>query len=333
VAFDDLYATGRLDPIPSSAQARAADADTHPAVFTWDVSEDGPVPVARRHSELIAGGLAVLLECRFARDPALLAALTMSSFAGLAVAIVPWLLAAGTLVLHQPFDADTFRAQSRGCDAAIVPGPLAGRLAAEVGFAAHGGVANVIGVWRAPKLVSHALPWCDGKTRLIDVHAFGEVGLIAACRGQDGKPAAIAFGGVVAPRGPNGTMTVAELAPTPRGTVALRGPMVPMVSPADAERGSPGLKAAPGGFVAGARLRRQLPLRAARVAGAGGVPRERGRVAGGAARCARRPSFGRECLQTRLYPAITHNARRQSAAGECVPRAPTCCQSESSIDK
>jgi hypothetical protein len=56
---------------------------------------------------------------------------------------------------------------------------------------------------------------------------FGEVGLIAACRDPDGKPAAIPFGLVFAPRGPKGTIAAAEIASTPASTVAMRGPMVP----------------------------------------------------------------------------------------------------------
>jgi hypothetical protein len=99
--------------------------------------------------------------------------------------------------------------------------------------------------------VARTPPWSDAETRMIDVHAFGEVGLIAACRAEDGKPAVIPFGGVFAPHGPNGTLLVAEIAPTARGTVALRGPMVPRAAfPPGAERNSlPFFKIAAGGFV------------------------------------------------------------------------------------
>ena len=90
------------------------------------MTADGLVPVARSHAELIAGGLALLLEGRLAQDAVLLSTLTTSSFAGLAIAMVPWLLVGGTLALHQPFDPDTFLAQRQTlrCDTVIVPGPL-----------------------------------------------------------------------------------------------------------------------------------------------------------------------------------------------------------------
>ena len=133
VPFDDLYTADELDPIPALEPERAADPGpgAHLAVITWDVSADGLVPVGRSHAELIAGGLAALLEGRLAQEAVLLSTLTMSSFAGLAVGVVPWLLVGGTLALHQPFDPDAFlvQRQSSQCDTLIVPGPLVAQLA------------------------------------------------------------------------------------------------------------------------------------------------------------------------------------------------------------
>ena len=116
---------------PRSSPIGPTTPGAHLAVITWDVSADGLVPVGRSHAELIAGGLAVLLESALAQDAVLLSTLTLSSFAGLATATLPWLLLGGTLALHQPFDPDTFLAQRRtlNCDTAIVPGPLAAQLA------------------------------------------------------------------------------------------------------------------------------------------------------------------------------------------------------------
>ena len=86
---------------------------------------------------------------------------------------------------------------------------------------------------------------------MIDVHVFGEIGIVTACRGAGGKPAAIPFGVVFVPRGAKGTVAVAEIAATPNGTVALRGPMVPRAAfPPGVERGGmPFFQAAASGFV------------------------------------------------------------------------------------
>jgi len=83
------------------------------------------------------------------------------------------------------------------------------------------------------------------------VHVFGEAGLIAARRAPDGKPAVIRFGTIAAPRGSEGGLAVAEIKPSPRGTVAIRGAMVPRYAfPAGAERTTlPHLKVTADGFV------------------------------------------------------------------------------------
>ena len=253
IAFDDVFTVDKLDPIPSLAEERA-DAPgpaAHLAVITWDVCAQGLVPVGRSHAEMIAGGLAVVIEGRLEQDAVLLSTMTMSSFAGLAVAMMPWLIRGGTLALHHPFDAEIFLAQidMARFDTVIVPGPLAVQLA-EAGRLMVSDV-NVIGVWRAPERLSRAAPWPATKARMIDVQVFGEAGLIAALRGPDGTPLTIPFGTVSAPRDPKGTVVVAEIAPTASRTVALRGPMVPRVPfPPDAERsGLPYFKVAANGFV------------------------------------------------------------------------------------
>jgi len=255
IPLDDLYTAQRLDPLPSLAAERAGEPGpgAHLAVISWDLTAEGLVPVARNHAELIAGGLGVLLESRMTQDAVILSTMMTSSFAGLAVAVVPWLLSAGSLALHQPFDAEAFMIQRQtvGPDTVIVPGPVIGPLAESGHLGADHGLKSLIGVWRAPERLMHAPAWHDTRVRMTDVPVFGETGLIAACRSQSGKPAAIPLGLVFAPRAPKGTVVVADIAATPAGTVALRGPMVPRVAfPPGAERGSlPYFKAAASGFV------------------------------------------------------------------------------------
>jgi hypothetical protein len=251
--LDDLFTAETLDPVPSLEEERAAAPGpaAHLAVITWDVCANGVVPVARSHAELIAGGLAVVLESRLEQNTVLLSTLTLSSFAALATTVVPWLALGGTLALHQPFDPEVFLAQidMTAFDTVIVPGPLAAQLA-EAGRLMASDV-NMIGVWRAPERLARAPSWPAAKARMIDVQVFGEAGLFAARRGPDGKPEVIPFGVVSAPRDPKGTVVAVEIMATPSRTVALRGPMVPRVPfPPEAERvGLPHFRVAPSGFV------------------------------------------------------------------------------------
>ena len=60
IAFDDLL--NDAAPEPPQEIERDGNPAAHVAVVTFDVTPDGLIPVARNHAELIAGGLATLLE-------------------------------------------------------------------------------------------------------------------------------------------------------------------------------------------------------------------------------------------------------------------------------
>src|SRR5262245_18683641 len=100
VPFDDVFASAVREDVRIARVGNPAD---HAAVVTFEIASDGLIPVARSHAELLAGGLAVVLEGRIGHDIALLGALATSSFAGLATIVIPWLLGGSTLMLHQPF--------------------------------------------------------------------------------------------------------------------------------------------------------------------------------------------------------------------------------------
>ena len=229
VPLDDLLgAAGEAPVLPLDRDGNAA---AHLAVLTFEVGDDGPVPVARRHLELLAGGLGVLLEGRIAQDAGILSAIPPASFAGLCLTLGPWLLNGGTLVLHQPFDAALLARQGLDdrCSTLVLPAPLVFELK-EAGLFAQGAPASILAAWHAPeRLVGSAL-WAECDTALIDVAIFSEVGFVATRRGPDGKPAALPLGQVVAPRNSvnaEGAVTVAELSVTDSNTLALSGPMVP----------------------------------------------------------------------------------------------------------
>ncbi|HUD88128.1 MAG TPA: class I adenylate-forming enzyme family protein [Xanthobacteraceae bacterium] len=253
VAFDDLFTAQKSDPLPPLERERQGHAASHVAAVTFDVGEGGVVPVARNHLELLAGGLGVLLESRLAQDATVLSTLAPSSFAGICLTLLPWLLRGGTLLLHHPFDPRLLASQwhaAERCGALILPGPIALRLA-EAGLFTREGPAYVLGAWRSPDRLAASEAWHERDTNLVDVAIFGEAGLIAARRGGNGRPAPLPFGPIVAPRGSTGAVVVAELLQSRRGTLALRGPMVPHHTfPPGVERGSlPYFEIGPGGLI------------------------------------------------------------------------------------
>jgi len=196
--------------------------------------------VARNHLELIAGGQAVRLEAQFEDDATILATCGSSSVAGLTLGVMSWLLAGGTLSLHQPFDPATFASQchDEGCDTVVIPGVLAPRIA-QAGLLTHPALRTILTLWRTPERLHVVPPFRHQTAELTDVLALGETGLIAARRGAAGQPADIPLGPVRSPRGATHAETILETALADGGTLALRGAMVPRHPyPPGSERGT-----------------------------------------------------------------------------------------------
>ena len=198
------------------------------AIISFDVTADGFRPVPRTHLHLIAGGLALSLESDLPQGSTFMSAFAPSSFAGLTSSLVVWLLSGGTLALHHPFDGDVLEQQvnEQSCDTLIAPAQLALRLS-EIDMPSRlPSLRNVLGLWRAPEQVASSPVWNAEQAALTDVYLFGEAGLFGARRGADGAPTPIRPGLHGAPREIPGSSIAGEILLTPRGTLALRGPMV-----------------------------------------------------------------------------------------------------------
>jgi hypothetical protein len=113
---------------------RRSDEARHAAVVTFETTARGPQPVARNHRQILAGAMAAFGSRMLPAGVPALSAVPLSSFAGLALTVLPWLRSGGALVLHQPFDAEQFFAQQRlyGCAIVTAPARLAGVVASEV---------------------------------------------------------------------------------------------------------------------------------------------------------------------------------------------------------
>jgi AMP-binding enzyme len=231
-----------------SATTRAVAQDgRRAAAISFDVTVDGFRAVPRTHLHLMAGGLALFLESGVPQGATLMSAFAPSSFAGLTSSLLLWLLSGGTLALHHPFDGDVLEQQinAHACDTLIAPAALALRLG-EIDLPSRWpGLRHVIGLWRAPEQVASSAAWTARDVTLTDVYLFGEAGLFGATRDADGTPAPILPGPHGAPRSVPGTSTAGEAFLTPRGTLALRGPMVAVQAYAPAPPSTDSLVAQP----------------------------------------------------------------------------------------
>lgn len=217
---------------PSDASRLVIQDARRAALVSFDVTATGFRTVPRTHLHMIAAGLAIFLESGLPQGATLLSALAPCSFAGLTASLVTWLLNGGTLALHHPFDPDVLRRQidAQGCNALAAPAPLVLALAEGGGLARHPGLRHVIGLWRAPEQVGASPVWPDAHAAMTDVYLFGEAGLFAARRREDGEPAPIMPGPHGAPRHVPASPQAGEIILTPKGTLALRGPMVPVAA-------------------------------------------------------------------------------------------------------
>ena len=198
VPLDDVF-----NPAPTEfyqPSVRPGPAAAHVAAITFDVTGDGLVPVARSQSELIAGGLAVFREAGIAENATILSTIPAASFAGIALTLMPWLLAGGTLALHHGFDPAVFAEQSRAHEpcSVVLPGPALALLADAGLLGGH--IKNILALWHAPEQLAAAVPW-QRDAALVDIASFDETGLLPARRGPDGLPAPSPHGAFVAPAG------------------------------------------------------------------------------------------------------------------------------------
>jgi hypothetical protein len=222
VPLDDIFAA---DDVENPAfPARTDPAAAHIAAITFDPDF---VPFARSHVELVAGGLETFLEARAATDAPTLSAIPVGSFAGISLTLLHWLLAGGTLHLHHGFDPEAFAAQCRDAPNATVMLP-ATAIAAVADAGLLGGTdRTVVSLWRSPELLTSAKAW-EHALPVVDVASFGEVGVLAARRGESRLPAPLPLGAADRARRPQGAPTVIETARNAAGRLLLRGRMVPL---------------------------------------------------------------------------------------------------------
>ena len=200
------------------------------AIISFDMTSEGVRVVARPHFSVIAGGLLIAVETAVPPGATVMSAFAPTSFAGIASSLVLWLLSEGTLVLHHPFRNDVLQQQinAQNCDVLVAPGELALRLA-HCGLAARmPNLRQVIGLWRAPEQVSSTESWPLPERPFTDVYLFGETGLFAVRRDPDGGPQLLKPGPQGTQQHSSSPSIACEVVLTPRGTVALRGPMVPV---------------------------------------------------------------------------------------------------------
>jgi hypothetical protein len=191
VPFDGVFTATGSEPPPR----RTGDSAEHVIATTFDCAADGSLAVPHDHTHLLAAGASLGLATGFAADMPTLSTIPLSSFAGLTVTLVSWLMTGGTLHLHHGFDAEAFAAQSAALKggAVILPGPALSALADCVAQSN-----TIVALWRAPLGAAAQ----TSVANVVDCVCLDETTMTSVARGTDGlpDPAVIAAAGkIVAP--------------------------------------------------------------------------------------------------------------------------------------
>ena len=207
------------------------------AIITFDMAADGPVAVLRDHAQLLAGGVLVQDRATIQSGATIVSTIPATSFAGLATSFVPWLLCAGTLILHHPFEPDVLASQIAEHDGNIlvVPDALLLPLTQSEMLDTARSLKSIIALWRSPERVSASVQWPADAPNLVDVVAFGEAGLLAEARPANGHTAPRPTGNIVVAE--NGhDVTLGRVVQTATGTLGVGGLLAaPPLHPYDPE--------------------------------------------------------------------------------------------------
>jgi acyl-CoA synthetase (AMP-forming)/AMP-acid ligase II len=222
VPFEDCIGpVGRTEEPTSRRLGNPAE---HVAIVTWDCGPGGYFPVGRSHNEWISAGLCTVSELRLGQNSTLLTTLSPCAFAGLATGLVPWLMAGGTLVLHQAFDATVLGVQmERQAITHVVLPRVALDAAQREGLLRCETLRSVATITRRPDSTA---PLPVTGIDVSELAVLGEAGLVPIMRSSEGV-AALPLGPLTAPRGVEGAPDVAETGVSANGVLAMRGAMVP----------------------------------------------------------------------------------------------------------
>ncbi|MEJ1159054.1 class I adenylate-forming enzyme family protein [Prosthecomicrobium sp. N25] len=288
IPLERLYA--EMDAVgPAPDPQRRGNAADHCATvsFVTEPREDGvaTVPVPRSHNHWIATGLMTLLEAQVETGAVIVSPFAPAGLIGIGAGLMPWLLAAGTLVTGMPGSAERIaeEATTHGARHVLAPARFARRVAERL--EAHRVDATVL-VIGSDTTADQPLP---RGYRAVDVVTLAERAVVARRRRDATRPVTLPVGRIGAPSDTSIGPTLVETRLIPatkpgggeakadKGEIALRGAMVPDGLWQKAERPMLREKAAEGdGWVRtglGATLTAEDPTRfvlAARTADIGG---------------------------------------------------------------
>jgi hypothetical protein len=193
-------------------------------VVTVAARSEGIALAERTPSQWLAASVAVALSAGIQPGDSFVCAKGLHSLAGLATALVPWLMAGGTLHLGDPLAHRLpIRPDERihvAATARLIPALCATlRVPIRSALALHcDGAAGEADLGNVPA------------ERIVDVHAIGENAVIAAQRLTRTQPQPVPLGALRARKDAGESPVVLETAVASDTSILLRGPMLPLAA-------------------------------------------------------------------------------------------------------
>lgn len=207
-AAEPLLATASLTAQPASG------------IATLQPSSKGVSFVLHSDDELLAAGLGAMLAGDIRGGDAIVSAVSFASFAGLATALVPWLLNSGTLSLLPELPRGNEIVLDKNTHLVAHDGLLPSLLSTT-----DAAVASVFALHLAGTSGVTAYPALNART-VVDVFAFGELAAIALPRVERSAIAQLPIGIIHAGNGGSAAPSIVETAVDQSG-LQIRGAMVP----------------------------------------------------------------------------------------------------------
>ena len=191
-----------------------------PGIGTLQSSSSGVSFVLHNDDELLAAGLGAMLAGDIRGGDTIVSAISFATFAGIASALVPWLLSSGTLVLLPGLPVKGEIQFDKNTHLIATAGSLALRCAAVTPT-----LASAFAVHFAGTEPLTAFPALNAKA-LVDVIALGEIAVIALPRAERGVTAALPLGAIHAGNTGAGSPVIVETSVN-NARIHVRGAMVP----------------------------------------------------------------------------------------------------------
>ncbi len=235
LALDDIFdgTSGDLQ----LAEHRDDEAEHVATMCWWTGKEMLPQVMARSHNHWIAAGLGPIMDAQMTERDTILSANFMTGLAGIGSVLVPWLLSGSRLVLHHPYDKQTFIDQiiEEAATIAVLPAYAVEDFTHSADTST---IERIVSIWpdlysaRRSGSATQSLP-------VVDVFCLGEAGIVTRKRSPDVPPGQVPIGRLPLPSGAaeppclietrikGGGVKSETTNSLLRGELQVAGPMVP----------------------------------------------------------------------------------------------------------